>query len=109
MLKAKAAKTRRAQTLLLHFWHNGPKCRWHPDGTVENLSIHHPHLSDFEADCAHLRYDLGLEPKTIAQRTGRPHTAVNSALNRFRAKTGSRWLTFGQVRHHLDARGMTTR
>jgi hypothetical protein len=100
-LKAKAAKPRRAQTLLLHFWHNGPTCRWHPDGTVENLSIDPPLLSTWEADCARLRYGLGLEPKTIAQRTGRPHTAVNSALNRFRAKTGSRRLTFHQVRRRV--------
>jgi hypothetical protein len=86
---------------LVRFWTGGPLSWWRPDGSVEPFTHDDVELSSWEARCAHLRYVEGLDPGAIAQRTGRSSTAVNSALNRARAKADARWLTFPEVRERL--------
>jgi hypothetical protein len=87
--------------VLVRFWSDGPLYWWRVDGTLHPFPNDDVDLSSWEAHCAHLRYVEGLDPGTIALRTGRSSTAVNSALNRARAKADARWLTFSEVAERL--------
>jgi len=87
--------------ILVRFWPDGPLFWWRPDGSVRPFTGEDVDLSSWEARCAHLRYVEGLDPGTIARRTGRSSTAVNSALNRARAKADARWLTYAEVCERL--------
>ena len=94
------------RTHLLRFWANGPLQWWHPDGTVETPPPASHGLSAWEAQCARLRYGERLTPARIAERTGRTSASVNAALNRGRAKSDTRWLTYREVRRRLTAMGL---
>jgi hypothetical protein len=87
--------------VLVRFWLDGPLYWWHADGAIHRFADDEIDLSSWEARCAHLRYGEGLDPGAIALRTGRSSTAVNSALNRARAKADARWLTYPEVCERL--------
>ena len=91
---------------LLRFWPEGRLFWWHRDGTVEQVEDESERLSDWEVECAHLRYVEELSPPAISRRTGRPRSAVNSALNRARAKAGLQWHTYQEVRERFTGRSL---
>lgn len=93
---------------LLRFWPEGRLFWWHRDGTVEQIEDDTERLSAWETECAQLRYVEELSPPAISRRTGRPRSAVNSALNRARAKAGLQWLTYQEVRARLTGRSLQT-
>jgi len=87
--------------VLVRFWTGGPLYWWRADGSLRAFTNDDVELSSWEARCTHLRYVEGLDPGAIARRTGRSSTAVNSALNRARAKADARRLTYPEVRERL--------
>jgi hypothetical protein len=87
--------------ITVRFWADGPLFIWRSDGTIKTIEESTADLSSWEALCAELRYGEGLEPLAIARRTGRHCAAVNSALNRVRAKADARWLTYRQARKRV--------
>ena len=101
MLKAHVKDTTVNREITVRFWADGPLFLWRSDGTIKAIEEDTVDLSGWEALCAELRYGEGLEPLDIARRTGRHCAAVNSALNRVRAKADARWLTYRQARKRV--------